>query len=308
MRIAIDEFLRHLATARRMSPHTVRAYAGDLEDYVGFVETLRGRDAAVTDLDVRTIRAWLAERHRELASTSIARKLATLRGFGGWMRTTGRIAENEATLVSSPKRRSKLPVALGQEDVASMIDAPGHDGPAGARDHAVLEVIYGAGLRVSEACGLDLSHVEREGGAVRLRVVGGKGGKDRIVPIGRAAAIAIEAWLAVRDTLMRPRSPVAALWIADRGGRLGVRAVRELVYRRCEEVGTRARIAPHGLRHSFATHLLTNGCDLRTIQSFLGHSSLSTTQRYTHLSFGAVLDVYERAHPRAVIAKAPRRR
>lgn len=306
MRGAIDRFLRHLAT-RRLSQHTARAYAGDLAEYVDFVETLRGRDAAVTDLDVRTIRAWLAERHRELAPTSIARKLATLRGFGAWMLTTGLIADNEAMLIGSPKRRSKLPIVLAEDDVSGMIDAPGHDGPEGLRDHAILEVIYGAGLRVSEACGLDLSHVERESGTARVRVVGGKGGKDRIVPIGAPAAAAIDAWLAVRGQLLRPQSPKHALWIADRGGRMGVRAVRELVYRRCTETGTRARIAPHGLRHSFATHLLTSGCDLRTIQSFLGHASLSTTQRYTHLSFGAVLDAYEKAHPRAKLSP-PRRR
>lgn len=303
MRSAIEGFLRHLASGRRLSPHTVRAYAGDLGDFVGFVEELRGRAAKPGDLDVRTIRAWLAERHRELATTSMARRLAALRAFGAWMRTTGLVADNEALLIGSPKRRSKLPIALAEDDVAGMIEKAPGEGAETLRDDAVLEVIYGAGLRVSEACGLDLDHVEREGGAVRLRVVGGKGNKDRIVPIGRKAVAAIEAWLAVRPTLLTPRSPKDALWIARRGGRLGVRQVREMVYRRCAQTGTRARIAPHGLRHSFATHLLTSGCDLRTIQSFLGHASLSTTQKYTHLAFGAVLEAYDKAHPRARMRK-----
>jgi integrase/recombinase XerC len=303
MRSAVDGFLRHLASGRRLSPHTVRAYAGDLGDFATFVELARGREATLDDLDVRTIRAWLGERHRQLASASIARRLAALRAFGGWMRATGLVAENAALLIGSPKRRSKLPITLPAADVAGMIETAPGDGAEKLRDDAVLEVIYGAGLRVSEACGLDLQHVEREGGAVRLRVVGGKGNKDRIVPVGRKAAAAIEAWLAVRHTLLTPRSPKLALWIADRGGRLGVRQVRAMVHRRCQQTGTRADIAPHGLRHSFATHLLTSGCDLRTIQSFLGHASLSTTQKYTHLAFDTVLEAYDKAHPRARMRK-----
>jgi len=300
MREAAALFLEHLRTQRRLSPHTLRAYAGDLREFEEFVDAIRGRPASVDDLDLRTVRAWLAARHRTLSSTSIARKLSTMRTFGEFLRNSGARTDNEVQLVGSPKRRSKLPVALPAADVAGMIDAPQQPGAAGVRDRALLEVIYGAGLRVSEACNLDLGHFEREGGALRVRVVGGKGDKDRIVPLGAAALRALGAWLAVRPSLMTPRSPEAAVWIGDRGGRLGVRAARELVYRRCDATGTRARIAPHGLRHSFATHLLESGCDLRTIQSMLGHASLSTTQRYTHLTFGTMLDVYERAHPRAL--------
>lgn len=300
MRAAAATYLEHLRTQRRLSPHTLRAYGGDLEDFARFVDELRGRPAAVADLDLRTVRAWLAVRHRTLGSTSIARKLSAMRSFGEWLRRSGLRADNDVQLVGSPKRRSKLPIALPPGDVGRMIDEPQQEGPSGVRDRALLEVIYGAGLRVSEACGLDLDHLEREGGQLRVRVVGGKGGKDRIVPLGAPAQAAVDAWLAVRSALMQPKSPAKALWIGDRGGRIGVRMVRELVYRRCDATGARARIAPHGLRHSFATHLLESGCDLRTIQSMLGHASLSTTQKYTHLTFGTMLDVYERAHPRAL--------
>lgn len=300
MREAAAAFVEHCRSERRLAAHTLRAYAGDLRELCDFIAELRGREPVVGDLDARTVRAWLAARHRTLSPVSIARRLSTLRGFGEWMRRMGLVPDNEVAQIASPKRRSKLAAVLSEEDVQDMIEQPHRDGPRGVRDRALLEVIYGAGLRVSEACALDLGHLEREGGALRVRVVGGKGGKDRIVPLGTPALHAIDAWLAVRPQLMRATSPAQALWIADRGGRLGVREARRIVVDRSISTGARARIAPHGLRHSFATHLLESGCDLRSIQAMLGHASLSTTQRYTHLTFGATLDVYERAHPRAL--------
>ena len=302
MLAAIDAFVDHLTRQRRASPHTVRAYAGDLRAFAAFVEHLRGRAPVCGDVDLRTARAWLATVHRTQSSASVARRLSVLRSFGEWLRRTGLAADNELVLLGSPKRRSKLPVALPAEDVKDMIDAPQRPGVAGIRDRAVLEVLYGAGLRVSELCAIDLDHLEHDRGRVRVRVVAGKGNKDRMVPLGRSAASALQAWLAVRGQLLRPHSPARALWIADRGARLGVRSVRAMVSRRSIQTGARARIAPHGLRHAFATHLLDSGCDLRTIQTLLGHASLSTTQRYTHLSIGAMLDVYERAHPRERLA------
>lgn len=292
-------FAEHLRTQRRVSPHTLRAYVGDLRDFVAYVAELRGHAPAVGELDARTVRSWLAALHGRVSPTSVARKLASVRSFAAWLHKRGVIAENPTRQIASPKRRSKLPVALSVEEVGALIDEPQRGGAAGARDRALLEVIYGAGLRVSEACALDLDALEHERGSLRVRVISGKGGKDRLVPLGKRAAAAIREWLALRPALVREGSPVWALWIGDRGGRLGVRAARELVYRRCESTGTRTRIAPHGLRHSFATHLLESGCDLRTIQSLLGHSSLSTTQRYTHLTLGTMMDVYEKAHPRA---------
>jgi tyrosine recombinase XerC len=293
-------FVEHLQNERRVSEHTVRAYGGDVIVFAAFVAELRGRPAVPADLDVRTVRAWLAAIHPHVGAASIARKLSALRSFGEFLRRTGVLPENAVALVQSPKKRQTLPVALPVEDVTDMIEAPQREGVHGLRDRAILEVIYGAGLRVSEVAALDLHHLERERGSLRVRVEGGKGDKDRIVPLGRKAARAIDEWLAVRDALVRARSPKAALFLGDRGQRIGVRTVRELVYRRCQAAGTRARIGPHGLRHSFATHLLDSGCDLRTIQALLGHASLSTTQKYTHLTLGGIMDVYEKTHPRAL--------
>ncbi len=299
MRAAVERFLEHLRAEVRASPHTLRAYAGDLESFATSVQTRRDREPTLADLSARNVRAHLADLHGNTASTTVARKLSALRSFGEFLLRRGDIEENEVTLVSSPKRRQKLPVALPVEDVGAMIDMPQRPGPKGARDRAVLEVIYGAGLRVSECSGLDVGDVELGADRARVRVVRGKGGKERLVPLGTRAAAALSAYLDVRATLVNPKSPPRALFLGDRGGRMGPRSIRALVYRRCEQTGARARIGPHGLRHSFATHLLESGADLRTIQSMLGHASLSTTQRYTHLSLGKLMDVYEAAHPRA---------
>lgn len=299
MREAICEFLEHLEHEVRASRHTVSAYRRDLEAFVDAVEARRGRPARVGDLGVREVRSYLAELHGVRAPATMARKLSALRTFGEYLRRRGVLRENEVALIARPKRRPKLPVALSSEDVVGMIDAPQRAGVRGLRDRAVLEVLYGAGLRVSECSGLDVDHLQWEGQALRVRVVRGKGGKDRIVPLGRPAAEAVAEYLRRRGELVRPKSPRDALFLGDRGGRMGVRSIRNLVYRRCAETGTSSRIAPHGLRHSFATHLLENGCDLRTIQLLLGHASLSTTQRYTHLGMSTLIDVYARAHPRA---------
>ncbi len=303
MRAAVDRFLEHLRAEVRASKHTLRAYAGDLEAFAASVEARGDREPTLSDLTARNVRAHLADLHGHTATTTVARKLSTLRSFGEFLLRRGDIEDNEVTLVSSPKRRQKLPVALPVEDVGAMIDMPQRPGPAGARDRAVLEVIYGAGLRVSECSALELGDLETDGGRARVRVVRGKGGKERLVPLGTRAAQAVAAYLDVRGALVKPKSPPHALFLGDRGGRMGPRSIRALVYRRCEQTGARARVGPHGLRHSFATHLLESGADLRTIQSMLGHASLSTTQRYTHLSLGKLLDVYEAAHPRARLRK-----
>lgn len=323
MRDAIERFLEHLASERRLSPHTLRAYRGDLEDFVARVEARRGRAATLDDLAVREVRADLAERFGKQSASTAARKLSALRSFGEFLRREGLRADNEAALVRRPKLPQKLPVALPVEDVTGMIEGEGHaGGPIGARDRAILEVLYGAGLRVGECVALDLDQLRWEGDELTIRVVGGKGGKDREVPLGRAGARALRDYLAVREALLPAsaraagraapgrRAPVGepALFLSRRGRRMSDRSVRALVYRRCEAAGTRARIGPHGLRHSFATHLLESGCDLRSIQTMLGHASLSTTQRYTHLDLGTIADVYERAHPRASLPAGKRPR
>ena len=314
MRAAIESFLVHLESERRASPHTLRAYRRDLEDFLARVEARRARAATPADLNLREIRSDLADLYGAVQASTLARKLSALRSFGEFMRRTGVVADNEAALVRRPKQRVHLPVALPVEDITPMIDGPGHaEGPAGLRDRAILEVLYGAGLRVSECAALDLEHLVWSGEDLSLRVVGGKGGKDRVVPLGSAGAGALRAWLAVRESLKKDLSPetgrkgqarvAAPVFLSPRGLRMSTRSIRALVYRRCEATGARARVGPHGLRHSFATHLLESGCDLRSIQSMLGHASLSTTQRYTHLDLGHLTDIYEKAHPRATTAR-----
>lgn len=298
MRAAAEAFVQHLTQERRLSAHTVRAYAHSVSTFADAVEARRARPPRPDDLSVLEVRAHLAELHGRLAPTTIARTLSALRTFGEWMRREGLVADNEVALIDSPKRRSRLPVALPQGDVEEMIESPPpHDSPQARRDRAVLEVLYGAGLRVSECAALDLGHVRWEADRALVRVVHGKGGKDRIVPLGRPAAAALQQWLEVREQLLTPRSPAQALFIANRGGRLGDRQIRNLVYAR-SDAHARARVGPHALRHSFATHLMDAGCDLRTIQSLLGHASLSTTQRYTHVSMGGLMETYRKAHPR----------
>lgn len=299
MREAIERFLEHLRAEVRASKHTLRAYRGDLNAFARSVEERRDREPTLRDLSARNVRGHLADLHGNTAPTTVARKLSALRSFAEFLLRRGEIEENEVALVSSPKRRQALPVALPVEDVGDMIDRPQRPGPRGIRDRAVLEVLYGAGLRVSECSGLDIGDVELAAGRGRIRVVRGKGGKERLVPLGERGTEALRAYLDVRSAFVKPKTPPHALFLGDRGGRMGPRSIRGLVYRRCEQTGARARVGPHGLRHSFATHLLESGADLRTIQSMLGHASLSTTQRYTHLSLGKLLDVYESAHPRA---------
>ncbi|MCX4242398.1 tyrosine recombinase XerC [Paraliomyxa miuraensis] len=308
MRDALDRFVEHLQSQVRSSPHTVRAYQRDIAQFLDTVEERTGRGATPADLQVRQVRAHLATMHGKRAPSTMARKLSALRRFGEFLRRQGLVEDNEAALVSNPKRGQRLPVALPVEDVTAMIEAPAEAVAASTvvvpsevharRDRAVLEVLYGAGLRVSECVRLDLSHLRWEGDRLLVRVVLGKGGKDRVVPLGRPAAQALREYLELRPRLLRPKSPAEAVFLGNRGGRLSDRQVRYLVERRSITEAS-ARISPHGLRHSFATHLLESGCDLRAIQSMLGHASLSTTQRYTHLSIGRLMDVYEQAHPRA---------
>ncbi|MCA9655631.1 MAG: tyrosine-type recombinase/integrase [Myxococcales bacterium] len=303
MREALQRFVAHLRDEVRASPHTVKAYHRDIAQFLDTVEQTTGREATPDDLAVRQVRAHLARMHGKRAPSTMSRKLSALRRFGEFLRREGLREDNEAALVQNPKRGQRLPVALPVDDVTAMIEAPIADplDPTEVRrrrDRAVLEVLYGGGLRVSECVKLDLSHLRWDGERLLVRVVSGKGGKDRIVPLGRPAAQALREYLALREHLLTPRSPAEAVFLGNRGGRLSDRQVRYLVERRSSEQA-RARISPHGLRHSFATHLLESGCDLRAIQSMLGHASLSTTQRYTHLSMGRLMDVYEQAHPRA---------
>jgi len=304
VRDALDNFLDRMERGAGRSKHTIRGYRRDVEAFIDGLEERHGRPATPQDLQVREVRAHLADLYPDHAPSSLARALSAIRSFGEFMRAEGIIADNPATLVRRPKQSQLLPTALPVEDITAIIDGPPAlaDDPLGRRDRALLEVLYGSGLRVSEAVSLDLEDLRWEGGELTLRVREGKGGKDRVVPLGSRGAKAIEDYMRVRERL-RPKADPQALFLSRRGGRLGDRSARELVYQRCLATGARARIGPHGLRHSFATHLLESGCDLRTIQKLLGHTSLSTTQRYTHLDIGRISAIYDKAHPRATLPK-----
>jgi integrase/recombinase XerC len=294
------QYLESLTHERHASVHTVRAYKRDVTEFITFIKDKTGREAKVGDLDIPLVRGYLASLFGQNAASTIGRKLSSIRSFGTFLVRRGVREDNPAKLVAMPKRAQVLPHFLTEEEAGDLMDAPEGDGPRDRRDRAILELLYGCGLRVSEACGLDLGDVEHGEGVVRIR--SGKGGKDRIVPMGGPALTAIQHYLEQRPSLQHPRSKrqdPAALFLNARGGRLTARSVRRLVGREALRAGTRAHVTPHGLRHSCATHMLNSGADLRAIQEILGHSSLQTTQKYTHVSIDHLTRVYDDAHPRA---------
>ncbi|MGK4001453.1 tyrosine recombinase XerC [Sorangium sp. So ce1036] len=261
----------------------------------------RGEEPAVDGLDVLLLRRWLGSLARTHAPASIARKVGAARALLRYLERRGEVDKNAAAQLALPKVRRPLPTFLDVDAAAEVMETPGAETAEGLRDRALLETLYGAGLRVSELCGLDLAHVDRQPGRASVRVVG-KGDKERVVPLGAHALAAIERYLERRDELADPttgaRDP-RALFLSRRGARLGVRRVQELVHRYGALGAGRADLHPHALRHTCATHLLDGGADLRAIQKLLGHASLATTQRYTHVSIDHLLKVYDAAHPMA---------
>jgi len=292
----IRRFLDHLALDRDRSPHTVRSYATDLGDLAAFLEGLLGRVPEPAEVDAGLVRAWVAEMHgRGLSPATVGRRLSAARAFWRWLAEEGRAQVNPAAEVPNPKRGERLPERLDVEDVTAILEAPDPRKPAGLRDRALLELLYGAGLRVSELTGLDLDDIDLARRTVRVL---GKGRKERIVPFGRKAATALRAYLAAFVDL-REKTGEEALFLNLRGGRLTDRSVRRVLDRAVARAALHRGVHPHVLRHSFATHLLESGMDLRAIQELLGHSRLATTQRYTKLSLDHILEVYDRSHPRA---------
>ena len=283
------EFLRYLDLQRGASRHTLRGYATDLAEFSAFLS--REGIGGLADVDARAIRAWLAWLHeRRLAKSSIARKLATVRSCFRYLARVGLVEFNPARQVRSPRLPRRLPSFLPKDESKELLDVEPERSEAGLRDHALLELLYATGLRVAECCGLDLDDVDRRRGAVRVM---GKGGKERVVPAGDVALEALDAWLLVRG------EGRGALFTNSRGGRLSTRGVHRIVRRRARAAGIDRRVSPHTLRHTFATHMLGEGADLRLIQDLLGHRRLSTTQRYTHVSPEQLMKVYDSAHPRA---------
>ncbi len=298
MRDAIRDFLEHLALDRGASPHTRRAYARDLADFLG--QLTAGTDdhdpPAPEDVDARAIERWVAAMHRRgLAGSTIGRRLSAVRALFAWLVREGRLAASPATEIRNPKREQRLPDRLDVEDVEALIASAGDGTRLGLRHRAVLELLYGSGLRVAELVGLDLDDVQFSDRTLRVL---GKGDRERIVPFGRRAETALRAYLEAFADL-RARSGSEALLLNARGGRLSDRSVRRILDRIVERAALARGVHPHLLRHSFATHLLESGMDLRSIQELLGHARLATTQRYTSVSLERILAVYDRTHPRA---------
>ena len=293
MRAATAAFLRHLERERNASPNTVRAYGEDLAQLVVYLERELGREPQPQDVDHLMLRGFLAELHkRGLRKSSSARRLAGIRSFFRYLCREGRLATNPARALQAPRQERRIPAVLDESEAAALVELPG-EGLAARRGRAILELLYATGIRCAEAVALDVHEVDL--GERMLRVLG-KGRKERVVLFGRRAQEALQAWLELRAGLL-PKSE--ALFLNARGGRLTSRSVRTLVAQRVKQVALARRCSPHTLRHSFATHLLTRGADLRAIQELLGHTSLSTTQRYTHVDTRHLLEVYKKAHPRA---------
>ncbi len=305
---SIERFIVHLRDERRASGHTVSAYQRDLRQLHAHLNERLGRPSRLADLDKRRLRAWLAEVSTGRSASSIARKMSCVRTFCLYLQRTGVLSASPAALLGSPKLRRKMPLFVGVDAAEQIMKAPlerlDRLERERERDAAMVELLYGCGLRVSELVQLDEDDVDF--GQSTVRVVG-KGRKERLVPLGRKARAALEHYLKVRGDFRNPRTNKqdgAALFLGRLGSRLGVRQVQNIV-RQVGALGAgRPDLHPHALRHSCATHMLEGGADLRAIQELLGHASLSTTQRYTHLSLDQILKVYDQAHP---LAKRARR-
>jgi integrase/recombinase XerC len=305
----LRDFLDYLRLNRNASAHTVAAYDSDLSQFLAFVaqETGKRKNVAPGDLNLDLIRGFLGELHRQgQARASVARKVSALRTFVRYLRREGWIDSDPAALAVSPKREQKIPAHLSVDEMSRLLEMPDVSTPLGCRDRAILELFYASGLRLSELVAVDLEDIDLPGRVVRAM---GKGRKERLVPFNVSAAKAIRSWLAdrlaIRSAHSKSQDPKAKshgepLFVNFRGARLTGRSVQRLVARYVKGCSARFGISPHALRHSFATHLLQNGADLRAIQELLGHVRLSTTQRYTHVNVAQLLEVYRKAHPRAL--------
>lgn len=308
----IDEFTDYLAHSRGASVNTVAAYRRDLRQFARFMS--QQRDAPTWDqVDVGDLRFFLARRLAGLKRSTRARKLASLRAFFDFY-AQGDERPNPARLLSMPRQAADLPPRLSVDEAFHLVGAPARRAEGGRglaeerklRDAALLEVAYSSGLRVSELVGLDLEHLRLDLNLVR--VAKGKGGKERLVPLGQKAAQAVRDYLAVRAKfLAKKRAAADALFLSQKGGRLSARQVERIVAQSLGDLQVGRRVSTHALRHAMATHLLEGGADLRSVQEMLGHESLSTTQKYTHLAMDHLMKVYDQAHPRATADQtAPR--
>ena len=292
----VDAFLRHLEISRAASPRTLRAYAQDLKAFLAYLEPLGIAPEKANHLHIR---GFLGVQSVTLAPASRARRLAGIKAFFRFLARRKVIEVSPARRVKTPKLPQRLPRAVPVDEAFALMDAPDAEKVLGLRDIAMLEVLYGGGLRVSELCGLSLEDLDVRGRTVRVL---GKGNKERICPLHEGAMGAVVAWLERRGELLvkaAKKQDPTALFLNFRGGRLTTRSVERHLDKYVTQLALNRKMSPHSLRHSFATHLLAGGADIRSIQELLGHASLSTTQRYTAVSFEQLQSVYDKSHPRA---------
>lgn len=286
---ALAAFYGHLSGVKHASEHTVKAYSEDLSQFADWAGT------TPTQVTQEQVRAWVVHltTERGLARASVARKAASLRAFYTFLQRRGVVDRNPAEGLTLPKRKQPLPKVLSEDAIEDLLAAP-----ESARDRAILEVLYGAGLRASELVGLDTTDIQRDGEEGIVRVRHGKGGKERLGLLGRRAMAAIDIYLARERPALARAETRGALFLNRFGGRLTDRSLRRLFDKYCDQVAADHKITPHSLRHTFATHLLDNGADLRVVQELLGHADIGTTQIYTHVSTARLEEVYASAHPR----------
>lgn len=320
MKSAIEKFLRYLSSERNVSSHTLRNYASDLQQFQTYLTPPDSPPVKIAEIDHRVIREYLGYLHdQQLQKSSMARKLAALRSFLKFCAREGMVRENAARLVATPKLPKRVPSILSAEEMKEFLDGlatvqesrakrqPTRRARAGQhsaivllqRDRAILELLYASGLRVSELTGLNVEDIDRQ---ERMLKVVGKGNKERIIPYGSKAEEALERYWPVRSKLLARAGRAAdtrAVFLSHEGRRMGSRSVARMVKKYVRLMNVNGDLHPHSLRHAFASHLLADGADLRAIQELLGHSSLSTTQRYTHASIRQLMDVYDKAHPHA---------
>jgi tyrosine recombinase XerC len=294
MRRELSEFLDYLRYERNASVHTISSYRRDLTQFGDFI---RERGVSFRKVDNIQIRGFLAQLHeRRLKKSSTARKLAAVRSFFQFGVKKKWIAENPAKVVATPRQEKHVPSFLSEEETVHLLDVPPSTKPIDLRDRAILELLYASGIRVSELVGINQEDANLGERMIRVR---GKGKKERLIPFGRMAGEHLAAYLKVRPALVQDRIGEKALFLNYRGRRITPRSVERMVDKYIHLTAVKRKISPHSLRHSFASHLLSRGADLRVIQELLGHESLATTQKYTHLNLGRLMDVYRKSHPRS---------
>ena len=288
----IQQFTVYLQTERDVSPHTLAAYRSDLSQLLTFALREKGESVSAQEFDHLLLRRYLAGLSKDTKKSSIGRKLAAIRSFFRFLLRRGVIVKNPAELISTPKKEQQLPFHLDIDQATTLMEAPDAKQKYALRDRAILELLYSSGLRVSELTGLNIGELDFAAAMVRVT---GKGGKERIVPVGSRALEALQEYLEQR----KDAAAGGAIFLNTRGERINRRSVARIVDAHVMQIAAFKRISPHTLRHTFATHMLEGGADLRAIQELLGHASLSTTQKYTHVSIDRLMEVYDKAHPKA---------